>query len=156
MKCAKFRIWSKTFLSFNVIVLMHSLEKWVRKNSIAWLVRSYLPRNRGTWWHGWGTVPQAARSSVRFPIVSLEFFIDIIFQAALRPLREMIARNIFLGVKAAGAWGWQPYHLHVSIVLKSDTLRLLEPSGNISQGRDCPTLNLLRNDVSLMCSWEIY
>jgi hypothetical protein len=24
----------------------------------------------------------------------------------------------FLGVKAAGAWGWQPYHLHVSNVMK--------------------------------------
>jgi len=33
------------------------------------------------------------------------------------------------GVKAAGVYGWQPYHLHVSIVLKSGSLNLLEPSG---------------------------
>jgi len=34
-------------------------------------------------------------------------------------------------VKAAGAWGWQPYHLHVSTVLKSGRLNLLEPSGPV-------------------------
>jgi hypothetical protein len=26
--------------------------------------------------------------------------------------------EIFLGVKAAGAWGWQPHHLHVSNVME--------------------------------------
>jgi len=26
-------------------------------------------------------------------------------------------QEYLLGVKAAGAYGWQPYHLHVSIVL---------------------------------------
>jgi hypothetical protein len=35
----------------------------------------------------------------------------------------------FLGVKAAGAWGWQPYHLNVPNVMKSRSLNLLEPSG---------------------------
>jgi hypothetical protein len=33
-----------------------------------------------------------------------------------------------LGAKAAGAYGWQPYHLHVPIVLKSGILNLLETS----------------------------
>jgi len=37
----------------------------------------------------------------------------------------------FLGVKAAGAYDWQPYHLHVPIVLKSGSLNLLEPSGPV-------------------------
>ena len=32
---------------------------------------------------GWGTVLQAGRSRIRFPMVSLEFFIDIILPAAL-------------------------------------------------------------------------
>ena len=32
---------------------------------------------------GWGTALQAGRSLVRFPMVSLEFFIDIILPAAL-------------------------------------------------------------------------
>ena len=28
-----------------------------------------------------------------------------------QPLKEMTTRNISCGVKATGAWGWQPYHL---------------------------------------------
>ena len=37
----------------------------------------------------------------------------------------------FLEVKVAGAWGWQPYHLHVPIVLKYWSLNHLEPSGTV-------------------------
>ena len=47
-----------------------------------------------------------------------------------QPLTEMSTRNIFWGVMAAGSWGW-PYHLHVPSVLKSGSLRLLEPSGPV-------------------------
>ena len=43
---------------------------------------------------------------------------------------EMSTRNISWRVKAADAWGWQPYHLHVLIVLKSGNLNLLGPSGS--------------------------
>jgi hypothetical protein len=40
----------------------------------------------GTQWHsGWGTAPQTGRSLDWFPLVSLEFFIDIILPAALWP-----------------------------------------------------------------------
>ena len=45
-----------------------------------------------------------------------------------QPLTEMSTRNISWGVKAAGAYSWQPYHLHVPIVLKSGRLNILEPS----------------------------
>jgi hypothetical protein len=45
-----------------------------------------------------------------------------------QPLIEMNTRNIFWVVKAAGAYGWQPYHIHVPIVLKCGSLNLLEPS----------------------------
>jgi len=48
-----------------------------------------------------------------------------------QPLTEISTRNISWEVKAAGAWGWQPYHLHVPIVLKSGSLNLLEPSGPV-------------------------
>jgi len=34
-------------------------------------------------------------------------------------------------IKTAGSQGWQPYHLHVPIVLKSGSLNLLEPSGPV-------------------------
>jgi hypothetical protein len=33
-----------------------------------------------------------------------------------QPLTEMSTENISWGVKVAGAYGWQPYHLHVPIV----------------------------------------
>jgi len=39
--------------------------------------------------------------------------------------------NISWGVKAAGAYGWQPYYLHVPIVFISGSLSLLEPSGPV-------------------------
>jgi len=48
-----------------------------------------------------------------------------------QPLTEMSTRNISWGVKAAGAYGWQPYHLHVPIVLKSGSLNLVEHSGPV-------------------------
>jgi len=40
-------------------------------------------------------------------------------------------QEYFLGVKEVGALGWQPYHLHVLNVLKSESLNLLEPSGPV-------------------------
>jgi len=69
----------------------------VRKNTIVWLIRSYLPRSWGT--VGWGTALQVARLRVRFPMVSLEFFIDITFQAALWSLTKMSTKYIFWGVR---------------------------------------------------------
>jgi len=46
-----------------------------------------------------------------------------------QPLTEMCTRNISQRVKAASGYGWQPYQLHVLIVLKSVDLNLPEPSG---------------------------
>ena len=86
---------------------------------------------------GWGTALQAGRSWVRFPIMSLEFFIDIILPGRTMPPGVDLASNrneyqeYFLVIKSAGGWGWQPYHLHVPIVLKSGSLNLLEPSGPV-------------------------
>jgi hypothetical protein len=53
-------------------------------------------------------MPQVGRSRVRFPMVSLEFFIDIIISAALRPWGRLASnrneyQEYFLGVKLAGA-----------------------------------------------------
>jgi hypothetical protein len=59
-----------------------------------------------------------------------------------RPLTETNTRNISWGVKAAGGYGWQPYHLHVSNVLKSGNINLLEPYRSvIGLLRDWFTLN---------------
>jgi len=68
-------------------------------------------------------------------MVSLEFFIDIIRPHYGPGVDSASNRNeyqeYFLGgggVKAAGAYGFQPYHLRVLIVLKSGSLNFLEPS----------------------------
>ena len=60
-------------------------------------------------------------------MVSLEFFIwnNPPGRTMTESLTEMSTRNISWGVKAAGAWGWQPYHLHVPTVLKYGCHRLL-------------------------------
>jgi hypothetical protein len=53
------------------------------------------------------------------------------FLGFTQPLTEM-ASGIFPGrLKAAGAKGCQPYHLHVPILLNSRSLNLLEPSGPV-------------------------
>jgi len=52
-------------------------------------------------------------------------------QGSTQPVTEMSTRNISWRVKAAGERGWQLYHLHVPIVLKSESLNLLEPSGPV-------------------------
>jgi hypothetical protein len=90
-----------------------------------------------TLWHmvGWGTLLQTRRSQVQFPRVSLAFFIDIILPHYGPGVDSASSRSeyheYFLGVKAAGAWGWQPCYLHVPIFLKSESLNLLEPSGPV-------------------------
>ena len=43
-------------------------------------------------------------------------------------ISEMSTRNISWGVKAAGTYGWQVYHLRVPTVMKSGSLILLEHS----------------------------
>jgi hypothetical protein len=48
-----------------------------------------------------------------------------------QPLNRNEYQEYFLGVNTAGANGWQPYHLHVPIVLKYVSLNLLEPSGPV-------------------------
>jgi len=57
---------------------------------------------------GWDTALQAGRSRVLFPMVSLEFFIDIILPAAQCPWGDSASnrneyQEYFLGGKAAGA-----------------------------------------------------
>ena len=64
---------------------------------------------------------------VRFPMVTLGIF----HWHNPQPLTEMSTRNTSCGVKASGAYGWQPYHFHVPNVLKSWGLNLLEPPGPI-------------------------
>jgi hypothetical protein len=67
-------------------------------------------------------------------MVSLEFF-DIILPTYGPGVDSTSSRNeyqeYFLGVKADGAYGWQPYHIHVPTVFKSGSLDHLEPWGPV-------------------------
>jgi len=69
------------------------------------------------------------------PVGVIEFFINIkSFRLHYGPGVDSASnRNEYqehiLGVKAAGSYGWHPYHLHVPIVLKAGNLNFLEPSG---------------------------
>jgi hypothetical protein len=45
--------------------------------------------------------------------------------------KAIVPWNFTWEVKAAGAYSWQPYHLHVPTVLQSGSLNLLEPSGPV-------------------------
>jgi hypothetical protein len=72
-------------------------------------------------------LPSAAlligRSRDRFPVVSLNFSVTYSIRTHHDPgvdsaPSENGYQEHFLGVKAAGAWGWQPYHLHVPNVMK--------------------------------------
>ena len=59
-----------------------------------------------------------------------------------QPLTEMSTRDISCKVKAAGAYGWLPYQLHVPTALKSGSLNLQEPLGPV-QACTWIALNLL-------------
>jgi hypothetical protein len=83
----------------------------------------------------WGTALQAGRSRVQFPMVSYVIFHwhkpfgRNMAMGLTQPLTEMSTRNISWGVKAAGTYGWQTYHLPVPIVLKSGSLNLQACNG---------------------------
>jgi len=69
-------------------------------------------------------------------MVSLEFLLTKSFLPHCGPGVDSASnrneyQDYFLGVKAAGEYGWQPYHLHVPIVLKSGSFNLLETSGPV-------------------------
>jgi hypothetical protein len=117
--------------------------------------------------HIWDTavaksVEALCYKQVWYPMV-LEFFIDIILLATLcmalgltQPLTEMSTWNISLGIKAAGASGWQPYHLHVlSQNLGASTS--WNPQG---LSRDCTLLSIFslsnQSDVHMYVCEQLY
>jgi hypothetical protein len=66
--------------------------------------------------------------------------------------RNEYQENLSCGVKAAGAWGWQSYHLHVPIVLKSGSLNLMEPSGPVQAWNGIALPLSLQFIVGFVCS----
>jgi hypothetical protein len=94
----------------------------------------------------WATVLQAGMSRVHFPMVSMEFFINIIHPATQWPLGwlslliETSTMNISWGLKAAGPYGWQAYHMLLWYLGASSSWN---PHG---LSRDCFTFLLYRGD----------
>jgi len=86
---------------------------------------------RSTRWRNGGIALQARRSWYRFPVLSLRFFIYVIFRSHYVSglSTETGTRDISWGKKVGGGYDWQSYHLHVQIVLKSGNLNLLDPLG---------------------------
>ena len=92
----------------------------------------------GTWWRSWlrhcATSRKVASSIPNGVIEIFHWHNPSGLTMALgltQPLTEMNTRNISWGVKAAGAYGWQPHNFQVLTVLKSGSLNLLEPSGPV-------------------------
>ena len=67
-----------------------------------------------------------------------------------QPPTEMSTRNVSWGLKVAGVYGWQSYHLHVPTVLKSVSLNLLDPSGPVQA---CNRIALRYTHVMDVFSW---
>ena len=115
-------------------------------------------RLRGTRWRSWlrhcATSRKVAGSIPEYLIYYLkDYVIDIIHPPALwplcrlSPLTKMNTRNISceVGVKATGAWGWLPYHLHIQICLEIlGASTSCKPSGDL---KDIFTFYLVMSDI---------
>ena len=98
----------------------------VRRNFVMWGVR----------WRSWlrhCATSRKVAGSIPDGVIGIFYWHNpssrTIALGSTQPLTQMSTRNISWGVKVVSAYGWQPYHLHVQIVLKSGSLSHLEPSG---------------------------
>ena len=87
-------------------------------------------------WHSWLThCTTSRRRAVSIPECVIGIFYwhkpsgPTMALGSTQLLTEMSTRNIFWGLKAAGAQGWQSYHINISIALKAGSLNLLATSG---------------------------
>jgi hypothetical protein len=87
----------------------------------------------GMWWRSWlrhCAPSQKVAASIPYCVIRIFHWRNpsdhIMALGSIQSLTEMRTSNISWGVKAAGAYGWQPYHLNVPTVLKSGSLKLLE------------------------------
>lgn len=102
--------------------------------------------------HLWGTrLVEALCYKPEGRRLSLTYFIDLnpsdrkMALGSIQPVTEISSRNISWLVKAAGAYGWQPYHIHVPAVLKSGSL--LGTTGSIQACNGIVYIFILLNRI---------
>jgi len=132
------------------IFLNVDVKQWIDKK-----FKQPLTEGGGTCWHSW---LRHCATSRKVAGLIFDGVIGIFYWhntsgrtmalGLTQPLTEMSIRNIPWEVKAAGAYSWQPYHLHVPIVLKSGSLSLLEPSGS---SQSCNEIDLPFFDWRYLC-----
>jgi hypothetical protein len=124
------------------------------------IIKLSIRRRWGTRWHSWlrhcatsqkvtGSIPDVVTGIFHWQNPSGRNMALGLTQS----LTEMSTRNIFWGAKTAGAWSWQPYYLHVSIVLKSGSLNLLESSGPV---QPCNGIALPLPSIQSVGHWSNY
>ena len=100
------------------MTLVHSMRNLIKAtfNYATFSTCGWLPQFSGERCGavGWGTTLQTWRVWVRFPMMLLEFF--------NRPHNDPGVESAW-GIKAAGVYSWQPYHLHVPTVSKCGSLK---------------------------------
>ena len=134
-KYIKFILMGDIFLSCTVSGMYFLLFPFITSMTICFWCSYIVGACSGA--VGRDTALQTRRPRVRFLMVSLEFFIYVILLVALWPwdwhtsLNRKEYQEYFLWDKGGQFIVLTPYHLHVMIVLKYESLNLLEPSGPI-------------------------
>ena len=88
-------------------------------NMASWIIG--LINHPGSWFRHWATSWKVAGSIPDGFIATFHWHnpaFCIVVLGSTPPLTEMGTRNIFWGLKLAGAYSWQPYDLQVPIVYK--------------------------------------
>jgi len=114
LSCNSFRIWSSRILTWKIHATCSTTLNFVDQKHNWFII--YLPVSKKLCGHraerggaiGWGTALQDEMPLFRFPMVSVEFLIDIILTAAVCPGVDSASnkyeyQKYFLGLKAASA-----------------------------------------------------